>query len=98
MPVDLLEHLTKRCAGRVAIRARARSGSAWREAVAIIRRAIPLSEASAMMRLSRWARPDRRDVIAVRGVGSRGERKYLLSDLAKHLSRTGVVVGTNNVC
>lgn len=94
MPVDLLAHLAERCEGR-----RAPGMSAkwvgWREAVAIIRRAIPQSEASAMMRLSRWARPNRRDITAVRSVGERGDRKYLLADLAKHLARR-VTDGTNN--
>lgn len=97
MPVDLLAHLEQRCTGP-----RDPGPSAkwvtWREAVAIIRRAMPqlqLSEAAAMMRLSRWSHPDRRGNIVVRPRGDRGDRKYLHSDLVKHLSRSGFVVGTN---
>lgn len=97
MPVDLLAHMRDRCAGQREPGLSAK-WIGWREAVAIIRRSLPhleLSEAAAMMRLSRWSHSNQHGVTLVRPCGSRGDRKYLHSDLVKHLSRAGFVVGTN---
>lgn len=95
MPADLIAHLEQRCTGPREPGPGARWVT-WREAVANIRRADrDLSEPAAMMMLSRWSRPDGRGVIAVRTRGTRGDRQYLFSDLAKNVARRMVVVGTN---
>lgn len=94
MPVDLLPHLAQRCAGPRAP-GPASKWVTWREAVPVIRRALDVTARAAELRLARWARPDRHGVIAVRSRGGRGDRQYLLGDLAKHLAKqSAVVVGT----
>lgn len=89
MAADLLSHVEQRCPGR-SEPGPAAKWIGWREAVAIIRRAAPMSEAAAMMRLSRWSRSE------IRMCGSRGDRKYLHGDLIRLLVNLGlIVVGTN---
>jgi hypothetical protein len=92
---DLIAHLEQRRPGRRHPGPGARWIN-WREAVAIIRRAVPsLSEPAAMMRLSRLFRPDRLGAIVVRSRGAPGDRQYLHFDLVKHVAQQGGVVGTN---
>jgi hypothetical protein len=95
MTADLINHREQRCPGQREPGPGAR-WVGWREAVAIIRRAMQeLSEAAAMMRLSRWSHANHRGVVLIRVTGTRGDRKYLHADLVKYLARPGVIVGTN---
>ncbi len=94
MPVDLLSHLAERCKGPRPP-GPASKWVTWREAVPVIRRALAVTARAAELRLARWAQPDRHGVIAVRSRGGRGDRQYLLGDLAKHLAKqSAAVVGT----